>query len=207
MTLGEALREAPLIAILRGVRPSEIVGQAEAFYEAGIRVIEVPLNSPEPLESIRLLSENFADRMVCGAGTVLNASDVDQVVAAGGKIIVAPNTDLAVIGRALDLGAVPLPGFASATEGFAAYRAGARYVKLFPAATYGFGHLAQLKAVLPPDAIVLPVGGVTADHLEDWWEAGARGFGIGSEIYRPGQTAEQTYRRAQHFMAELRQVA
>jgi 2-dehydro-3-deoxyphosphogalactonate aldolase len=207
MTLAEALQQAPLIAILRGVTPGEVIAQAEAFYEAGVRVIEVPLNSPDALESIRLLARNSAGRMISGAGTVLTVAEVEQVLSAGGQIIVAPNTDCDVIGRALDLGALPLPGFATASEAFTAYRAGARTLKLFPAVTYGVGHLKQLKAVLPADVTVLPVGGVTADHLQDWWQAGARGFGVGSEIYRPGQTPEQAFRRAQHFMAALRQLA
>ena len=207
MNFAEALAQAPLIAIIRGVRPNEVLGIGEALYAAGVRILEVPLNSPDPLQSIRLLAEAFAGRMVVGAGTVLTTHEVDAVVEAEGRIVVAPNTNPDVIGRAIALGVLPLPGFATATEAFAAYLSGARYLKLFPAITYGIGHLKQLKAVLPADSVVIPVGGLTSDHLEDWWDAGARAFGVGGAIYKAGQTREQTYRRAAAFMAELRQVA
>src|SRR5690606_35038111 len=136
MTLDEALAETPLIAVLRGVKPDEVVGIAEALHDAGVRVVDVPLNSPDPLESIARLRA-LEGRMVYGAGTVLRPGGVDAVAHAGGRLAVSPNTDAAVIRRALERGLVPLPGFASATEAFCALEAGARHLKLFPASTYG----------------------------------------------------------------------
>src|SRR3954447_14138968 len=137
MTLEDALAECPVVAIVRGVRPDEVLDHAQALHAAGVRGVEVPLNSPEPIESIRRLVEAWGKRMVVGAGTVLSAGRVDEVAAAGGRLIVAPNTNTEVIRRAVALGLDPAPGFATATEGFAALTAGARHLKLFPAATYG----------------------------------------------------------------------
>lgn len=193
--LDDALAEAPIVAIIRGVRPAEVLDVAEALYEGGIRVVETPLNSPDPLESISRL-KTIADRMVSGAGTVLRPGGVDAVAQAGGRIIVSPNTDAAVIRRAVERGLTPMPGFASATDAFAAIEAGAKYLKLFPASTYGPAHLKALKAVLPPEVVVQPVGGVGPNEMADWWEAGARGFGIGSELYKPGRDPSEIRDRA-----------
>ena len=201
MTLDEALAECPIVAILRGVRPIEVLAHVEALYDAGVRGIEVPLNSPEPFESIRLIVQAFGATMAVGAGTVLTIEQVDAVAAVGGRLIVAPNTSSLVIRRGLELGLEPAPGFATATEGFAALAAGARHLKLFPAATYGPGHLRQLKAVLPAMAVVWAVGGVDASNLGQWRAAGAGAFGIGGEIYRPGQTREDTARKAREIVA------
>ena len=206
MTLDEALAECPIVAILRGVRPVEILAHVEALYSAGVRGVEVPLNSPEPLESIRAISEAFGATMAVGAGTVLTAGQVDAVAAAGGRLVVAPNTSERVIRRALELGLEPAPGFATATEGFAALAAGARHLKLFPAATYGPGHLRQLKAVLPPTAVVWAVGGVDPGNLGQWRAAGAGAFGIGGEIYRPGQTPGDTLGKALEIVAAAHAV-
>jgi 2-dehydro-3-deoxyphosphogalactonate aldolase len=196
MTLDEALAAVPIVAIIRGVRPDEVLDIAEALYSAGVRVVEVPLNSPEPLGSIQRLAETWRGRMVCGAGTVLSVEDVDGVAAAGGEIVVSPNTRADVIRRSIERGMTPMPGFATPTEAFEAYAAGARRLKLFPAVSFGSAHVRQLKAVLPKDASVLAVGGVGADAMAEWRAAGADGFGIGGEIYKPGQTAEDTYERA-----------
>jgi 2-dehydro-3-deoxyphosphogalactonate aldolase len=204
MTLDEALAECPVVAIIRGVRPEEAVEVAGALHEAGVRAVETPLNSPEPFESIRRISEAFGGRMVCGAGTVLRPEDVDRVAAAGGRIIVAPNTQPAVIRRTLGLGLDPAPGFATASEAFTALEAGARHLKLFPAATYGPGHLAQLKAVLPATAVVWAVGGVGASAMADWWAAGARAFGIGSELYKSGRSVTEIRERAQRLVEAAR---
>ena len=204
MTLDDALAECPVVAILRGVRPDEVLDHAEALMTAGVRGVEVPLNSPDPFESIRRLSEACGPRMAVGAGTVLTAEAVEAVAQAGGRIIVAPNTGRAVIRRAVELGLDPAPGFATATEAFAALDAGARHLKLFPAVTYGPAHLKQLKAVLPASAIVWGVGGVGPDTMQDWWTAGARAFGLGGEIYRAGQSVAETAEKAARVVAAAR---
>jgi 2-dehydro-3-deoxyphosphogalactonate aldolase len=204
MTLDEALAECPVVAIVRGVRPDEVLDHAEALFAAGVRGIEVPLNSPDPLDSIRRLAATFGERMVVGAGTVLSAERVEAAAEAGGRIIVAPNTSPEVIRRAVELGLDPAPGFATATEAFAALAAGARHLKLFPAVTYGPAHLKQLKAVLPPDAVVWGVGGVGPDSMQDWWTAGARAFGLGGEIYRAGQSVAETAGKAARVVAAAR---
>ena len=204
MTLDDALAECPLVAILRGIRPEEARAHAEALYGAGLRGVEVPLNSPDPLASIRTLAEAFGDRMVVGAGTVLSIDRVEAVAEAGGRLIVAPNTSPEVIRRSIELGLDPAPGFATASEAFTALAAGARHLKLFPAATYGPGHLKQLKAVLPGAAVVWAVGGVGADDLAAWWGAGARAFGIGGEIYHPGQAPQETAEKAARLVAAAR---
>ena len=193
--LQTALGEVPIIAIIRGVTPREVEAVAEALASAGVRVIEVPMNSPDPLDSIRKLAA-WGDRIVCGAGTVLSASVVDEVADAGGKIIVAPNTDPSVIRRSVERGLTPMPGFGSASEAFTAYAAGARYLKLFPASTYGPAHVKALLDVLPKDVVVQPVGGVKPEHMVQWWAAGARGFGMGGDLYKPGFTPDEVHRRA-----------
>lgn len=201
----DAFSEMPLVAILRGVRPEEVVAVAEALRDAGVRLVEVPLNSPDPLASLAALSA-LAGRMVWGAGTVLRPEQADAVARAGGALCVSPNTDATVIRRALDLGLAPLPGVATATEAFAALEAGARRLKLFPASTYGPGHLQALGAVLPPAAAMIPVGGVGPAQFEAWWAAGARGFGLGSDLYRPGMAAAETGARAAEAVRALRAV-
>jgi 2-dehydro-3-deoxyphosphogalactonate aldolase len=205
LSFDQAFAEMPLVAILRGVAPDAVVAIAEALHAAGIRIVEVPLNSPQPLDSIARLAA-LADRLVTGAGTVTRVDDVDAVAAAGGQIIVSPNMDAAVIGRALARGAVPLPGVATATEAFAALAAGAGVLKLFPAATYGPAHLKALGAVLPAGAVIVPVGGVGPAQMADWWAAGARGFGLGSDLYRPGMSAAEVGARAAQAVAALRAI-
>jgi 2-dehydro-3-deoxyphosphogalactonate aldolase len=200
-----AFAEMPLVAILRGVAPDQVVEIAEALHAAGIRIVEVPLNSPQALDSIARLA-TLAERMVTGAGTVIRMADVDAVVAAGGSIIVSPNMDAAVIGRALVLGAVPLHGVATASEAFAALAAGAAVLKLFPAATYGPAHLKALGAVLPAGVTIVPVGGVGPAQMAEWWAAGARGFGLGSDLYRPGMSAADVGARAAQAVAALRAI-
>lgn len=203
ITLQEAFAEAPIVAIIRGVRPDEVIAVAEALYEGGVRVVEVPMNSPQPLESIRRL-EAMAGRMLWGAGTVLDEATVDAVADAGGQVIVSPNTDPRVIRRALERGLVPMPGFGSASEAFAAIAAGARYLKLFPASTYGPEHVKALKAVLPTDVVVQPVGGVGPSSMAEWWAAGARGFGLGSDLYKPGRAPGEVRMRARAAVEAVR---
>jgi 2-dehydro-3-deoxyphosphogalactonate aldolase len=196
MTLEEALAESGIVAIVRGVKPGEILAVAEALYSAGVRVIEVPLNSPDPYDSISLLSAQYQGRVMCGGGTLLTRTHVEKVCAAGGRLAVAPNTDSAVIRRAVSLRMTPFPGFGTATEAFLAIECGAQFLKLFPASTYGAGHLKALKAVLPPEVVVAPVGGIGPDDIAPWRRAGAGCFGIGSDIYQPGMAPEEVHRRA-----------
>ena len=204
MKLEAALGECPVVAIVRGIRPEEALDHTEALFAAGVRGVEVPLNSPHPLASVRAIAHTFGDRMAVGAGTVLTAERVDAVADAGGRIIVSPNTEPAVIRRAVELGLDPAPGFATATEAFRAIEAGARHLKLFPAATYGTGHLRQLKAVLPAQVVVWAVGGVGPDTMAEWWAAGARAFGMGGEIYRAGQSASETAEKAARVVEAAR---
>lgn len=196
MRLIDAIAHSPVVAITRGVRPMEAVDIAQAIYDGGLRAVEVPLNSPSPLESIGLIAEAFQGRMAVGAGTVLTAEDVDAVHNVGGTIIVSPNTNAAVIRRAVELGLDPAPGFSTPTEAFSAIEAGARYLKLFPAVSFGPAHVKQIKAVLPPEIEVWAVGGVGPSSMAEWWAAGARGFGLGSEVYKAGQTPDVTRAKA-----------
>lgn len=202
--MSSIIEELPLVAILRGVQPDEVVEVASALVDAGIRTIEVPLNSPEPYRSLRLLSDAYGTTCLCGAGTVLDPTQVEQVHEAGGSLIVAPNTDTAVIRRALDLGLIPMPGFATATEAFLALSAGAQYLKLFPASTYGLEHVKALRAVLPRSTRIFAVGGIGPDALAEWRRAGVDGFGIGGEIYRPGLNAQEISRRASAIVSAYR---
>ncbi len=205
MNVQDAFAETPLVAIVRGVRPDEVLAVAEALHAGGVRIVEVPMNSPEPLESIRRLAR-LGDRLAFGAGTVLTVEDVDAVADAGGQVIVSPNTDTAVIRRTVERGLVPMPGFGSASEAFAGWFAGARTLKLFPAATYGPGHVKALLDVLPKDVVIAPVGGVKPDGMADWWAAGARGFGLGGDLYKPGFTPDEVHRRAVAATAAVRKL-
>ena len=201
------LEDLPVIAILRGVLPREVASIASVLIENGIRAIEVPLNSPDPLASIERLSSAHGQSCLCGAGTVLEPSQVDDVKAAGGSLIVSPNIDPRVIHRALQLGMTPLPGFATATEAFTAIAAGARNLKLFPASTYGTGHLRALRAVLPKTVRVYAVGGVGSDNIPEWMSAGADGVAIGSELYQRGLPPEDIARRAANIIASISSAA
>lgn len=195
-----------LVAILRGVDPQRVMGVAGVIYAAGIRIIEVPLNSPEPFKSIAALSSALAADCLVGAGTVLIAEDVRRAQAAGARLIVSPNFDAEVIGTALKLDLQVLPGVATATEAFNAVRAGAKRLKLFPASSYGPKHLQALRTVLPADAGMLAVGGVAAEHIADWLAAGAAGFGFGSELFRPEYALSEVERRAQLLVQTLREA-
>ncbi len=195
----------PLVAILRGIRPEEVLEVGAALQEAGIGAIEVPLNSPSPLESVARLAGKFGNRCLCGAGTVLSRADVDAVQAAGGRLIVTPNTMAPVIERALELGLTVMPGFATATEAFAAIGAGAGLLKLFPAASYGPAHLKALREVLPPAAAVFAVGGVGTANLAPWRQAGCAGVGVGGDLYRAGYPAGEVHRRALALVAAWRE--
>jgi 2-dehydro-3-deoxyphosphogalactonate aldolase len=199
-----AFARCPLIAILRGVRPGEVVAVGEVLFDAGFRVIEVPLNSPEPLESIARLATAFAGRAVIGAGTVLRAADVAAVRTAGGTMIVSPNTNVEVIAATKKNGLVSLPGIATPSEAFAALEAGATALKLFPAEGASPAVLKAIRAVLPAAVRVLPVGGITPGNMAPWLDAGAAGFGIGSALYSPGIAVDEIARRARTFVAACR---
>jgi 2-dehydro-3-deoxyphosphogalactonate aldolase len=196
----EVLGRHPVIAILRGVRPDEVVAIVDALLAEGIRIVEVPLNSPSPLQSIEAVVRAFGSDVVTGAGTVLDAQSVDAVAAAGGRIVVAPNCNPRVIERALALGLAALPGTATPTEAFAAIDAGARFLKLFPADTLGPATLKAWRSVLPGEVALIPVGGVTPGNLAEFRAAGAAAFGIGSALYRAGDTPEIVRVRARAFV-------
>lgn len=187
--LSPYLDPLPLIAVLRGITPEEIPNVGDALVTGGFRVLEVPLNSPRPYESIALLAQRYAERCLLGAGTVLDAADVPRVREAGGRIIVMPHADLDVIRAAKAAGMVCVPGVATPTEAFAALRAGADGLKMFPAEGMPPGVLRAWRAVLPPETLVFAVGGMRPDNLEPYWVAGASGFGTGSSLYRPGASA------------------
>jgi 2-dehydro-3-deoxyphosphogalactonate aldolase len=189
-----------IIAILRGVRPEEVVALGAALLDSGIRIIEVPLNSPQPLESIAALQERFGSQALIGAGTVLTQDDVDAVASAGGRLIVSPNSDAVVIARTVERGLEALPGFFSPTEAFCAVAAGARHLKLFPARTAGPQHLAALREVLPGQVGLWAVGGVGASTLGEWLANGASGIGVGGSLYRPGTTPQLLAVRARELV-------
>jgi 2-dehydro-3-deoxyphosphogalactonate aldolase len=199
-----AFARCPLIAILRGVTPAEVGAVGEALFDAGFRLIEVPLNSPEPLESIARLAKAFANRAVIGAGTVLRPAEVTAVRTAGGTLIVSPNTNVEVIAATKQVGLVSLPGCATASEAFAALDAGATALKLFPAEGASPAVLKAIRAVLPAGTRVLPVGGITPSSMTPWLDAGAAGFGIGSALYSPGVALDELARRARTFVAAYR---
>lgn len=191
----------PLVAILRGLTPDEAVEVGEALLEAGLTCLEVPLNSPQPLESIHRLRTALGDRAVVGAGTVLTPAAVHEVAGAGGQIIISPNSDPAVIQATRAAGLLSMPGFFTPSEAFTAIGAGAQVLKLFPAEVAGSAGLKAVRAVLPADQRVYAVGGVEPDSVAAWRSAGASGFGIGSAIYRAGRSAGETGDRADAFVA------
>jgi 2-dehydro-3-deoxyphosphogalactonate aldolase len=192
-----------MVAILRGLTPERAIETGKALVDAGFRTLEVPLNSPQPFDTIKLLAEAHPDYLV-GAGTVLTVDDVNQLRAAGGKLVVAPNCDPVVIRHALGFGMRVMPGIATATEAFAAINAGATELKLFPASTYGAGHLRALKSVLPKHVKVYPVGGVGSQDIAEWLVSGADGFGFGGELFKPAYTLADVAARAKGLFDALR---
>lgn len=191
----------PLVAILRGVKPSEIEAIGEALIEAGFGIIEVPLNSPDPFETIAIMAKAFGDRALVGAGTVLSVDDVDRVVDAGGRLIVSPDCKPAVIARTVERGGLSFPGVFTPTEAFAAIDAGCHALKFFPASLHGPGGVKAIKAVLPEGLPVLAVGGVTVPTIGEWLEAGTDGFGIGSNVYKVSWDVAQVGLEAKAFVA------
>lgn len=199
-----ALTKLPLIAILRGVRAHEVVAVGEALVDAGFTMIEVPLNSPDPLPSIAALTDALGDRAVIGAGTVLSAADVDAVRTAGGRLILSPHTNQEVIGRTRVHGMASVPGVATVTEAFCALGAGANALKLFPAASLGAETLAAWRAVLPSKTAILAVGGIDDDSFASFMAAGVAGFGLGSSLYRPGDPPARVAEAAARTIATWR---
>lgn len=199
------LDQCPLVAIIRGVTPGEAEAIGAAIVESGVRIIEVPLNSPEPLRSIHRLAERFGDEVLVGAGTVLDPADVARVRDAGGRIIVSPDTNVEVIRAAAAAGLVASPGYFSPSEGFTAIRAGATALKLFPAEGGSPAMLKAQLAVLPKEVPILAVGGIRPDNMRPWLDAGAAGFGLGGGLYQPGQSAADTRAKARAYVAGLGQ--
>jgi 2-dehydro-3-deoxyphosphogalactonate aldolase len=194
-----------MVAILRGLTPERAPETGAALVAAGFRTIEVPLNTPEPFQTIKLLADAHPQCLV-GAGTVLTPAEVDRVHGAGGRLVVSPNCDGHVIRHALELGMRVMPGIATATEAFAALKEGASELKLFPASTYGAGHLRALKSVLPKHVKVYPVGGIGSQDIAEWLLSGADGFGFGGELFKPAYTLAELTKRAQELMQSLREA-
>jgi 2-dehydro-3-deoxyphosphogalactonate aldolase len=202
--LARHFAELPLIAILRGVTPAEAPEIGTALVKAGFRIVEVPLNSPEPLASIRGLVAAIGSEATVGAGTVLSAAEVEAVAAGGARLVVSPNTDAAVIRAAKAAGLAVAPGVATPTEAFAALAAGADLLKLFPAEVLGPAAVRAWRAVLPAGVPLVPVGGVTPENVAAWRAAGAAGLGLGSAVYAAGMPAAEVARRARTFVAAWR---
>ena len=195
--------ECPLIAILRGVRPDEVEAIGGALIDGGVRIIEVPLNSPDPFDSIARLSARFEGRALIGAGTVLSVDQVERVRAVGGQLIVSPSTNIAVIAASVAAGMVSCPGFFTPSEAFAAIDAGAHALKLFPAEAASPAVLRAQRAVLPTALRLIVVGGIGPEMMAPWFAAGANGFGLGSGIYRPGDTPADALDKARAYQAAL----
>jgi 2-dehydro-3-deoxyphosphogalactonate aldolase len=191
MSFAATLAAHPVIAILRGLTPEEAPAIGDALLGAGVRVLEVPLNSPRPFESIALLARRCGAEALVGAGTVMSAEDVARVAEAGGRLIISPHLDVTVVAAAKAAALTAIPGAFTVSEIFAALRAGADAVKLFPAELIGPDGLRALRAVVPAGVPLIPVGGVSAATMAAWRAAGASGFGVGSALYRPGRSAEQ----------------
>ena len=202
--LRDFLDRCPLIAIIRGVTPADAEAIGAAIYEGGIRIIEVPLNSPDPLRSIEALARQFGDKVLVGAGTVLEPSQVADVQRAGGRIVVSPNTNVEVIAASVRAGLVSSPGFFTPSEAFAAIHAGATGLKLFPAEGASPAFLKGQLAVIPADIPVMAVGGISPGNMRPWLDAGAAGFGLGSGLYKPGQSAAETLDKARAYVAGLK---
>jgi len=196
--------QCPLVAIIRGVTPDEAEAIGQAVYDAGIRIIEVPLNSPDPIESIRRVAARFGESMLVGAGTVLEPERVAEIGAAGGRLIVAPNTNVEVIEETIAAGMVSCPGYFTPSDAFDALEAGATALKLFPAEGASPAVLKAQRAVIPKEVPILVVGGVKPETMQPWLDAGADGFGLGGGLYQPGQSPAEIGEKARAYVAALR---
>jgi 2-dehydro-3-deoxyphosphogalactonate aldolase len=199
-------RRMPLIAILRGLDPVNAAQMGGVLVQSGFRALEVPLNRPGALQCIEILVKSLPSEVLVGGGTMLTVSDVNDVYAAGGRLMVAPNCDTRVIERAVTLGMLAAPGVVTPSEAFAALQAGAHALKLFPSELVGPGGLKALKSVLPNGTDVWPVGGITPESMAPWVAAGATGFGIGSQLFTPGKSPEQVAAMAHKFVAAWRDL-
>lgn len=199
----EWLAQCPLVAILRGIRPEEVVDVVAVLDRAGIRIVEVPMNSPDAFSSIALLNGRFSNTLLIGGGTVMDSTQVARIADAGGKLVVSPHADSAVVEAAKKKGMIALPGFATPTEAFSMIAAGADGLKLFPAEANPPKVLRALRAVLPRDMPVLPVGSISSDNMSEYWAAGANGFGLGSALYKPGDLPQTVATKAAAFMKAL----
>ena len=198
------LDQCALVAIIRGVTPDEAEAIGAAIFDAGIRIIEVPLNSPDPLASIRRLADSLGDRALIGAGTVLDPAQVADVQSAGGRLIVSPNTNAAVIRATVAAGMISSPGYFTPSEAFTALEAGAQALKFFPAEAATPAVIKAQKAVLPKHVPLIVVGGIKPDNMRPWLDAGATGFGLGSGLYAPGRSATETAELARAYVAGVR---
>lgn len=198
------LDQCPLVAIIRGITPDAAEAIGDAIYEGGIRIIEVPLNSPDPLDSIQRLAARFGERMLVGAGTVLDPADVTRVQEAGGRLIVSPDTNIEVIAATVAAGLVASPGYFTPSEAFSAIRAGATALKLFPAEGGSPSLLKAQLAVIPRDVPIIIVGGIKPDNMRPWLAAGATGFGLGGGLYKPGQPPAETVKKARAYVAGMK---
>ena len=200
MTFASYLERLPLVAILRGVRPDEVLPIGHALVDEGFAIIEVPLNSPSPLESLRVLADALGDRALVGAGTVTTVAQVDEIELAGGRIVVMPHSDPAVVRAVRAAGLVCMPGIATPTEGFAALANGADALKLFPAELLSPAVLRSMRSVFPGDTKFFPVGGITPHNMKGFVEAGASGFGLGSALYKKGDDVDTVRSNAREFV-------
>jgi 2-dehydro-3-deoxyphosphogalactonate aldolase len=207
ISLAEAMARCPLVAILRGIRPDEAEAIGDILVAAGFTILEVPLNSPQPLDSIRRLSRRFGGRALVGAGTVIDPAQVAEIAEAGGRLIVMPHGDVDIVRAAKQADLAAMPGFATPTEAFACLSAGADALKMFPAETLPPAALKAMRAVLPPEVPILPVGGITPERMAGYWDAGAAGFGLGSALYKPDAEHEEVGNLAQRFITALHKLA
>ena len=197
------IEKHPLIAILRGIKPTEVVDVAEILIEKDFKIIEIPLNSPDPIRSIELLTHYFENHAIIGAGTVLDEASIRSIAEAGAKLVVMPNGNGIVVKAAKDRGLIAIPGIATPSEAFAMLEAGADALKLFPAEGIPPSVLKAMKAVLPSTVPILPVGGITPEKMNDYLKAGAIGFGLGSALYKPGMTLRDIRKNAEAFNQAL----
>ena len=198
-----AIEKHPLVAILRGIKPTEVVDVAEILIEKDFKIIEIPLNSPDPIRSIELLTHYFENHAIIGAGTVLDEASIRSIAEAGAKLVVMPNGNGIVVNAAKDRGLIAIPGIATPSEAFAMIEAGADALKLFPAEGIPPSVLKAMKAVLPSTVPILPVGGITPEKMNDYLKAGAIGFGLGSALYKPGMTLRDIRKNAEAFNQAL----